>query len=97
MTDKSGNAVINAMTGKMAHELFRGESESLIRISYKLNAERVLLSVNKRTVCTKKRTIISINSIFKMGVKVEVKEVDGKLLVLIHEISEIICEWQDSG
>lgn len=90
--DKSGNAVINAMTGKTAHDLFREESKYLVKIPYKLNEERVLLSVNKTNSLRYKKNNYELPVGFKEGDKVEVKEVDGKLRMLIPEGGEIICE-----
>lgn len=90
--DKSGNAVINAITGKTAHDLFREESKSLIKIPYKLNKEKHVVSVGKTNSLRYKKNNYELPIGFKAGDKVEVKEIDGRLIVLIPESSEVVCE-----
>lgn len=90
--DKSGNAVVSAMTGKTAHELFREEAKSLIKIPYKSNKEKQVVSVGKTNSLRYKKNNYELPIGFKPGDKVEVKELDGRLLVLMPESGEVVCE-----
>lgn len=90
--DKSGNVVINAMTGKTAHDLFREESKYLVKIPYKLNKVKQVVSVGKTNSLRYKKNNYELPVGFKAGDKVEVKEIDGRLIVLMPESSEVVCE-----
>lgn len=91
--DKGGNSNVNVLTGKTARESFTEESKSLVKIPYRLNEDGLTVSVRETNSIRYKKNFYELPiGMFSKEDKLAVKETGGKLVVMMPEDGNPICE-----